>query len=112
MEIAGIRRRFSSPRACASLALLAAVIAAALLRIFPPWLYSIYPLCPFRTLTGWRCPGCGSTRALAALLSGRFADASHYNPLAVIAWPILAALAVAELYSALRWNRWRHLASL
>jgi hypothetical protein len=108
LEITGVRRTLSSPRARASLALLPAAMAAALLRLFPPWLYAIYPVCPIRALTGWRCPGCGSTRALAAMLSGRFADALHYNPLAVILWPVLAALALAELYSAMRWNRWRH----
>jgi hypothetical protein len=107
-----VRLPLASPRACAGLALLPGAIAAALLRFFPPWLYAIYPICPIRALTGWRCPGCGSTRALAALLSGHFSDAVHYNPLAVILWPVLAALALAELYSALRWNRWRHLASL
>lgn len=107
-----MRRPLSSPRARASLALLLAAIAAVLLRLFPPWLYAIYPVCPIRALTGWRCPGCGSTRALAALLSGRFGDAVHYNPLAVILWPVLVALALAELYSALRWNRWRQIASL
>jgi Protein of unknown function (DUF2752) len=104
-----VRRALSSPRARAALALLPTAIAAALLRIFPPWLYAIYPVCPIRALTGWRCPGCGSTRALGALLSGRFADALHYNPLAAILWPALAVLALAELYPALRSNRWRRL---
>jgi hypothetical protein len=111
LEIKDVRRPLSTPRARASLALLLAGIAAALLRRFPPWLYAMYPVCPFRMSTGWRCPGCGSTRALAAMLSGRFSDAVHYNALAVIVWPVLAALVLVELYSALRWNRWRHLAS-
>ena len=48
----------------------------------------------------------------AAMLSGRFADAFQYNPLAVIVWPVLGALAIVEIYSALRWNRWRNFASL
>ena len=97
LEITGVRRPLSSPRARASLALLLAAIAAALLRLFPPWLYAIYPVCPIRALTGWRCPGCGSTRALAAMLSGRFTDAFHFNPLAMFLWPTLAVLALAEL---------------
>ena len=101
-------RALSSPRAHASLGLLLTAMAAALLRSFPPWLYAIYPVCPIRAFTGWRCPGCGSTRALSALLSGRLADALHYNPLAAILWPVLAVLALSELYPALRWNRWRH----
>ena len=27
-----------------------------------------FPKCPFRLVTGWQCPGCGSTRALYQLL--------------------------------------------
>ena len=30
------------------------------------------PPCVFHTLTGYFCPGCGGTRSLKALLSGRF----------------------------------------
>src|SRR5467141_5185253 len=33
-----------------------------------------FPKCPFRMITGWQCPGCGSTRALYQLL--------HLNPIA------------------------------
>ena len=102
-------RPLSSPRARASLAVLAAAIATAVLHLFPPWLYPIYPVCPLRALTGWRCPGCGSTHALAALLCGRLADAFQYNPLAALLWPVLGALALAEVYSALQWNRWLQL---
>ena len=105
-------RLFSSPRSRAILALFLSGMAAVLLRRLPPWGFAMLPACPFRTLTGWRCPGCGSTHALAAMLSGRFADAFHYNAAAVIVWPMLGALAMSEIYSALRWNRWRNFASL
>ncbi len=46
--------------------------------------------CPFRTLTGWWCPGCGLTRATHHLLRGDVTQALRYN-LFVVA--ILAALA-------------------
>ena len=36
-------------------------------------------LCPVRALTGFNCPGCGNTRALAALLRLRFAESLSYN---------------------------------
>lgn len=49
------------------------------------------PQCVFRRLTGWQCPGCGSQRALHALLHGRVAEAWSYNRLL----PFLIALAVA-----------------
>ena len=41
-----------------------------------------------RTRTGLYCPGCGSTRALYALLHGRPGEALAMNPLllVVLAW--------------------------
>lgn len=35
--------------------------------------------CPLRLLTGFKCPGCGNTHALAALLRLRFAESISYN---------------------------------
>lgn len=37
--------------------------------------------CLFHTLTGFYCPGCGGTRALAALLHGNLAESLHYHPI-------------------------------
>ena len=45
--------------------------------------------CPFRTLTGWWCPGCGLTRATHHLLRGDVAQAHRYNVLVVV---VLAAI--------------------
>jgi len=63
-------------------------IAALLLR-FPPEQYSFYPRCPIYTYLHLQCPGCGTTRALAALLHGHFAEALHLNPLTVLLLPLL-----------------------
>jgi len=49
-----------------------------------------FPPCPFRWLTGLYCPGCGSQRALHALLHGRVAQAAGLNLLAVLCVPVLA----------------------
>jgi len=84
--------------------------AALVLRLFPPSVYAFYPACPLRSLTGWYCPGCGMTHALAALLGGRFAEAMHHNPLAALLLPLVAGVAAIQLYSALCWNRWRPIA--
>ena len=93
--------------ACALIFGLAAVAAA--IRFFPPDRYAIYPACPFRVLTGLKCPGCGSTHAMTALLAGRWAEAWHANPLAIVLAPLIAGLLAPELYRALRYDRWRPL---
>jgi hypothetical protein len=40
-----------------------------------------YLLCPFRSLTGLLCPGCGMTRAFCALGHGELRRAIHFNAL-------------------------------
>lgn len=48
--------------------------------------------CPFRTLTGWWCPGCGLTRATHHLLRGQLAEAFRFNLLVVF---VLTAIALS-----------------
>ncbi len=48
------------------------------------------PGCPFRTVTGLDCPGCGGTRALYALTQGDLSLALQHNVLTVVALPLLA----------------------
>nr|WP_255550807.1 DUF2752 domain-containing protein [Granulicella sp. dw_53] len=62
-------------------------VAALLLR-FPPDRYPFYPRCPVYTLFHLQCPGCGATRALAALLHGHLREAFHLNPLTTLLIPI------------------------
>ncbi|MBK9981229.1 MAG: DUF2752 domain-containing protein [Saprospiraceae bacterium] len=38
-----------------------------------------FPLCPFRFLTGWLCPGCGSQRAMHQILHGHIAASMRLN---------------------------------
>lgn len=44
---------------------------------FDPAGSRLFPRCPFLSLTGLRCPGCGSQRALHSLLHGEIARAAH-----------------------------------
>lgn len=53
--------------------------------------------CPFYTLTGLRCPGCGNQRALHSLLSGQLYKAIGYNLFLVIALPYAVALLVTGM---------------
>lgn len=53
-----------------------------------------FPRCPFFVLTGLYCPGCGSQRALHALLHGEVVRAAGLNLLAVLSAPVLAVGAV------------------
>lgn len=55
-----------------------------------PAVVPIFPRCPFRLLTGYLCPGCGSQRAIHRLLNLDIAGAWQMNPLLVIALPYLA----------------------
>ena len=52
--------------------------------------------CLFHQWTGLFCIGCGTTRALAALLQGRLPAALSYNAFAVIwlAWPAWSGLGI------------------
>lgn len=50
--------------------------------------------CPFYTLTGLYCPGCGSGRAVQALYHGHVVQAVRYNTLLpVLGLPAFAVLA-------------------
>jgi len=77
------------------------VAVAAVLYRFPPETASFYPQCPFRALTGLLCPGCGATRALAALVHGHLAEALRLNGLVVMLLPILAAYGLAAYWRAI-----------
>lgn len=61
-----------------------------------PAVVPIFPRCPFRLLTGYLCPGCGSQRAIHHLLNLDLPGAWRMNPLLVIALPYLALLLLLQ----------------
>lgn len=68
----------------------AGALALAALFFFDPEKMDVFPQCPFRVLTGgWLCPGCGSQRAVHALLHGDVARAFGFNALLVLSLPYL-----------------------
>lgn len=79
------------PRIRYLLIVLALVVAAVGYKCLDPSVVPIFPRCPFRLLTGYLCPGCGSQRAIHRLLNLDIAGAWQMNPLLVIALPYLLA---------------------
>ncbi len=61
----------------------------------------IYPPCPFRTITGLDCPGCGTGRALHRVLHGRFDEAFGLNPFAMVVLPVLLVTFLAVVWTRL-----------
>jgi len=51
---------------------------------FNPEFSSFFPSCPFHSLTGLYCPGCGSQRAIYDLLHAKFLRAFSHNPLLIL----------------------------
>jgi ABC-type Na+ efflux pump permease subunit len=67
-----------------------AVIGLSLLYFFyPATNTSAHPKCPFNQITGLYCPGCGSQRAVSALLHGNLSNAINFNILFVISTPFI-----------------------
>lgn len=52
-----------------------------------------FPKCMFKAATGYDCPGCGSQRAIHALLGGDIAGAWRANAAFILSLPLLALLA-------------------
>ena len=55
--------------------------------------------CPIHALTGFYCPGCGSTRAVKAVLNGDLPLAFHDNALLMVSPVVIASALLIEKYS-------------
>ena len=83
--------------------ILATVSVMALLYFFIDARYSsIFPRCPFLMLTGLHCPGCGSQRAISALLHGNIRQAIHFNVLLIASLPLLGYSAYVHVLNVFR----------
>ena len=76
--------------------------AVALLRVFDPATSAIFPPCPLHFLTGFYCPGCGSLRAVHALLQGDFRQACAMNALTVMLLPFIGYGLLSEIHKHFR----------
>jgi hypothetical protein len=82
-------------------------LAAMLLLRFPPERYSFYPGCPVHELLHLECPGCGATRAVAALLHGHFIEAMNLNALVTLLLPFAATYGILCYYRLLQGKTFR-----
>lgn len=98
MKLAGIVNK----RLAALLIWFSIALGATYLFIFEPGKTGFFPSCPFRMLTGFTCPGCGSTRGLHRLLHGDVVGAFEFNPLMVLMLPFLLYALVRYTVGAVR----------
>ena len=93
----------AAPTACG----LCLVVGATYVAVEDPSAGGAFVPCPFRTLTGWWCPGCGLTRATHHLFRGDVSQALRYNLFVVAILVVLAATWLAwSLHAAgcsIRW---------
>lgn len=80
----------------AGVLLLAAMALVYIYSRFDPASAGFFPRCIFLTLTGWQCPGCGSQRAIHALLHADIPAAWSANPMVVLLLPFIIAVAWSE----------------
>ena len=74
---------------------------SAYLYFFEPGKTGVFPVCPFRALTGLNCPGCGTTRGLHQLLHGNVIAAFEFNPLTMLLLPVAAYALVSYTRSSI-----------
>lgn len=80
-----LRDRGRNVRLLIATIVLLVLVGAVLFYVFVPSEY--WPRCWWLLLTGTKCPGCGTQRAIAALLSGDIYGAASYNPILVVGIP-------------------------
>lgn len=75
-----------------------ATLSAVVMAAFAAVMLSGVVQCPVASLTHHPCPGCGSTRAVRALLSLDFATAFRFNPAAPVVAGCIGVLALEGLW--------------
>ena len=79
-----------------TLAVVALFVLGCVYYALDPSSSGFFPRCTFLSLTGYKCPGCGSQRAIHALLHGDVVGAFKFNALLLVAVPWVALCLYAE----------------
>lgn len=61
--------------------------------------------CLFHKLTGYQCPGCGMTHAMAEIWKGNYKSAMQYNALSLTVFPIVCLYLLYRFIAAERRKR-------
>ncbi|HXJ85460.1 MAG TPA: DUF2752 domain-containing protein [Candidatus Binatia bacterium] len=85
-----------------TLFVLIATMGVVLLWLFDPAHSHIFPPCPVHYFTGLYCPGCGSLRAIHALLHGDLRQAWAMNALTITMLPLIAYGSASEIHMRFR----------
>lgn len=78
-----------------------AALTAVLFGVFAAVLYAKGVPCAFARIFHTPCPGCGSTRAVLALLHGDLPNVLRYNPLGPVVAVLLGVLGIQSFVSVL-----------
>ena len=89
-------------RLTALLIWLSLAVGSIYLLLFEPGKSGLFPVCPFHALTGFACPGCGTTRALHRLVHGDVVAAFELNPFTMLSLPVLLYVLVRYTTAAMR----------
>jgi hypothetical protein len=89
-------------RLTAALIWLTLAVGAVYIFVFEPGRSGFFPVCPFRAMTGFTCPGCGTTRGLHKLFHGDVIGAFQLNPLMMLLLPILFYVLIRYTSAAMR----------
>ena len=73
------------------------VVLLVLYKTYDPMSYGFYPRCIIHQTTGLQCSGCGSQRAIHALLNLNVAEAWHHNQMVVLFVPYVLFGAVISI---------------
>lgn len=91
--------RMSVRRKLANIAILILLLVLGTIYfIFDPSSSVFFPKCPVMMLTGYPCAGCGSQRAIHALLHFDFRTAVEHNALVVVFIPLLLLMFFASCF--------------
>ena len=83
-----------------TIVVLVVLIVAALLYFFvDPAHTSWMPRCVILSITGFKCPGCGSQRMIHALMHGDLRLAAHYNAFLLGAIPVIVLYLINDYTS-------------